>query len=308
MAQRKVLYSAVIILGGLLISACDQAAGNRHASPPYPAATDIEITPTISPTHDERSSNQALDGTAIISTPAPLACLSQSGEMVDDSIPTEFIPRPLEFRIYLPPCYHVETEKRYPVLYLIHGQNFDQDQWDRIGADDVVDELVAAGELAPFIIVMPRDRIWHEPPEDQFGESLITELIPWVDSNYRTLPERGFRAIGGLSRGAGWAVHLGLQHWELFGAIGAHSPGLFGVDTLAIPEWLEQIPPEAMPRIFIDVGRRDYQQIQQSAEWFGTLLDERDIPHEWYSFAGRHDELYWQTHVVQYIRFYAREW
>lgn len=228
--------------------------------------------------------------------------------MVDGEIPTEFIPRPLEYRIYLPPCYHEYPDKRYPVLYLIHGQNFDQGQWDRLGADEVVDELVFAGEIAPFIIVMPRERIWQEPPEDQFGESFIAEVVPWIDGHYRTLAERDFRAIGGLSRGAAWAVHIGLQHWEQFGIIGAHSPALFWVDTTEIPKWLEVIPDGSLPRIFIDVGRRDYQQIQHSAEWFGGVLEELGIPHEWYSYAGRHDEDYWRSHMVQYIRFYALEW
>lgn len=214
----------------------------------------------------------------------------------------------MEFRIYLPPCYNEDTAMRYPVLYLIHGQNFNQDQWDRLGADEVADELVAVGEIAPFIIVMPRDRIWYEPPEDEFGESLVAELIPWVDANYRTLPDRGFRAIGGLSRGAAWAVHLGLSRWDLFSVIGAHSPALFWADTTAIPEWLENIPADSLPRIFIDVGRRDYSQIQLSAEWFGGILGDLGIPHEWYSFAGRHDELYWKSHMEQYIRFYARGW
>ncbi len=87
--------------------------------------------------------------------------------------------------------------------------------------------------LPPFLIVMPRDRLWEQPENDPFGEVVVEKLIPLIDRNYRSLSERSYRAVGGLSRGAGWAVHLGLSHWELFGAIGGHSLPVFWSDTAA---------------------------------------------------------------------------
>lgn len=226
----------------------------------------------------------------------------------EEYITSELLPIRLEFLLYLPPCYRAQPQRSYPVLYLIHGKSFTHDQWERIGVDELADQLIGAGEIAPFIIVMPRDRIWVEPSEDQFGEAIINELIPWIDENYRTLPAREYRAIGGLSRGAAWAVHLGLGHWELFSAVGAHSMGLFWEDVLKIPLWLEEMQPEELPRIFVDVGRGDFKEIRDSTDWFGNLLAEMDIPHEWYSFAGRHTEEYWRSHLEQYIRFYTFEW
>jgi enterochelin esterase-like enzyme len=210
--------------------------------------------------------------------------------------------------IYLPPCYQDQKGRHYPVLYLIHGKNYSHDQWDRIGADEVADKFVAAGEAAPFIIVMPQDRLGIEPPEDQFGEAILAELIPWIDKSYRTIPEREYRAIGGLSRGAAWAIHLGLGHWEVFGAVGAHSMALFWGDVADIPLWLEEMQPEGTPRIFVDVGRKDFEEIRNSSAWFRDLLTEMDIPHEWYSFAGTHDEDYWRSHLELYMRFYTLEW
>lgn len=242
------------------------------------------------------------------SAPTPLACWTEGGRIERGSIESELLPQELEFRVYLPPCYDALTEQSFSVLYLIHGQSFNDDQWDRLGADETADALIATGELAPFIMVMPRDRVWTSPDQDHFGEAVAADLIPFIDENYRTLADREHRAIGGLSRGAAWAVHIGLGNWELFGAIGAHSLPLFWEDVSDVPRWLDEIPPEQMPRFFLDVATHDYETIRSSAQWFEGQLEERDIPHEWYMFEGRHEEAYWQAHLELYLRFYAGEW
>lgn len=214
----------------------------------------------------------------------------------------------MDYGVYLPPCYDEQPERRYPVLYMIHGQSYNHDQWDRLGADETMYDLVSRGEISPFIIVMPRDRSWGPPAEDLFGAVLADELIPFIDSHYRTLDGRGHRAIGGLSRGAGWAVHLGISRWELFGALGGHSLPVFWSDTPHIRTWLAAIPPGEYPRIFLDIGEKDRPQILNSAKWFENLLTEREIPHEWYLYPGYHEEAYWQAHLDQYLRWYAKDW
>jgi enterochelin esterase-like enzyme len=141
-----------------------------------------------------------------------------------------------------------------------------------------------------------------------FGQAVVNDLLPWIDQKYRTLPDRAYRAVGGLSRGASWALHLGLINWELFSIIGMHSLPIFWTDGHRISGWLDEIPPEDVPRIYIDVGTNDYEEIKNSATWLGELLDQKDITHEWYMFPGRHEEAYWSGHVEQYLRFYARDW
>ncbi len=134
-------------------------------------------------------------------TPTRLACWQQGGRIVQDSLRTDLLPLPLEYRVYLPPCYDQQPDERYPVLYLIHGQNYNDDQWDRLGVDETADALIAAGEIPPLIIVMPRDRSWAQPTEDRFGQVLVDELLPFIDETYRTLPDRSHRAIGGSIAG-----------------------------------------------------------------------------------------------------------
>jgi enterochelin esterase-like enzyme len=243
-----------------------------------------------------------------LSSPTPFVCRERKGRILQDQVTTELLRHPLDFRVYLPPCYEQEPDRRYPVLYLVHGQSYNDDQWDRLGADEVADELIYAGEAAPFIIVMPRYRLWYQPDEHNFGIAMVEDLIPLVDSSYRSLPDRQGRAIGGLSMGAAWALHLGLSQWELFGAIGLHSLALFSIDSPRIPGWLDSIPPEELPRIYIDIGDKDSKALIDSTIWFEETLTKKNIPHEWYLFSGYHEEKYWQEHTEQYLRWYTQGW
>jgi len=235
-------------------------------------------------------------------------CLAQGGEIEQLTIESEFLGEELRFRVYTPPCYAEQAQRRFPVLYLFHGQSYNDDQWDRLGADEAADKLIASGEIAPFLIVMPYDRVSRQPSKAPFGGAVVEELLPWVDANYRTLAEREGRAIGGLSRGASWALHLGMTHPELFGAMGGHSPPVFVEDSDKVRGWLDGIPEELMPRIWLDIGELDQRRILDSVIWFEGLLDERDIPHEWSLFNGTHVEEYWSSHVELYLRWYAADW
>jgi enterochelin esterase-like enzyme len=136
---------------------------------------------------------------------------------------------------------------------------------------------------------------------------LIYDLIPRIDTDYRTIPDRQYRAIGGISRGGNWAIHLGLSYWGFFGSIGAHSTPTFVTDgPKVIRAWLAEIPFDELPRLFLDAGEND--------TWlaytlkFEQVLDEEGIPHEWYLFPGYHEEEYWAAHLEQYIRWYAATW
>ena len=155
---------------------------------------------------------------------------------------TVLLPDPLVYRIYLPPCYDDESGRAYPVLYLVHGQSYNDSQWDRLGVPETADRLIREGETAPFIVVMPRDRVWLEPVRDNFGLAVEQSLVPWIDEHYRTIQERNSRAVGGLSRGGAWAVHIGLSHPELFGAVGVHSGFVFHSDVQELHQWLDNFP------------------------------------------------------------------
>jgi len=155
---------------------------------------------------------------------------------------------------------------------------------------------------------MPRDRVWSEPTEDKFGQAVVEVLLPWIDASYRTIPERQFRAVGGLSRGGAWALHIGITYTEFFGAVGMHSGFSFHTDAPLLRPWLESTPLEQVPRFYLDVADHDRPDIYDSAVWFEAMLTEYNIPHEWHIFIGYHEEAYWGTHVEQYLRWYAQGW
>lgn len=262
---------------------------------PAPTPTVIPATSTQTPT--------PLPPT-VTPTATPLDCLTQPGH-VDQGTVNETVP-PQEYLIYLPPCYDEKPDEHYPVLYLLHGQTYTDDQWVRLGTVIVADRLILSGEVTPFIIVFPDDRYWNVQAGPGFGQRLVDHLIPHIDQNYRTLANRDHRAIGGMSRGAGWALRLGLQRWDLFGTLGLHSLAAFADDRPFLGTWLEGIPPESWPNIFMDMGEND-QELGFNSQ-FETLLTEFGIPHEWHLYAGAHDEAYWGAHVEEYLRWYASVW
>jgi enterochelin esterase-like enzyme len=213
---------------------------------------------------------------------------------------------PQEYLVYLPPCYDVLTGVRYPVLYLLHGQTYTFDQWVRLGAVQTADRLILSGEAPPFIIVLPDDRYWNLPAGPGFGDRLIGQIIPQIDGTYRTLTGREQRALGGLSRGGGWTVRLGLTHWEMFGALGLHSPVVFSRDASVIGRWIAAIPPGSFPRLWLDIGDQDRELGQ--ARLLEESLAGHSILHEWHLYSGDHSEVYWGRHVEEYLRWYAQGW
>ena len=192
------------------------------------------------------------------------------------------------------------------MLYLLHGQTYTDDQWIRLGVVDTVDDLILSGESIPFIIVFPDDRYWNLPPGPGFGQRLVEDLIPYIDSTYRTVPDRNHRAIGGLSRGAGWSLRLGLGHWELFGSIGLHSLAVLQADASEIGSWLAEIPRPSRPRVFMDIGEND--QGLSMARQVELQFNQFGLTHEWHLYSGAHREDYWRAHVEEYLRWYAEGW
>jgi enterochelin esterase-like enzyme len=239
-------------------------------------------------------------------TPTPY-CAETRGRFEFNDIQTELMTHPLYFRVYLPPCYDFDKESRYPVLYLLHGQSSNDDQWDRLGADGTLDSLVASGEVPPFIIVMPRESNYMiDQWTSKYGPALALEFVPWIDANYRTIADRDHRAIGGLSRGGAWAMRTGLIYWETFGAIGGHSLAPFRGDFNESPFWFWEIPEDQKPRIWIDAGTTDF--MHDPALVFANRLEEYDMPYEWHVFEGAHVESYWSANVETYLKWYAEGW
>jgi enterochelin esterase-like enzyme len=171
---------------------------------------------------------------------------------------------------------------------------------------DTLDQLILSGASQPFIIVLPYDRYWVGPIANGFGERLVDGLVPYIDVTYRTISDRNHRAIGGLSRGSGWALQLGLTRSDLFSVIGLHSLAVFQQDGSRIKRWLENIPSSSYPTIFMDIGDGD----PEAGMALGVvdIFTQNNIPLEWHLYTGAHTEEYWHAHVAEYIEWYASQW
>jgi enterochelin esterase-like enzyme len=237
-------------------------------------------------------------------TPTPLTCLTEPGLVKEDVVPTTKPPQ--EFLIYLPPCYETFTNERYPVLYLLHGQTYTQDQWVRLGAPAIADQLIHGNEALPFIMVFPDDRYWNSPAGPGFGDRFINDLIPYVDKNYRTVADREHRSLGGLSRGGGWTVLLGFEHPDLFGAIGLHSPAVFKDNAPYVERFIQSIPVESRPNLWLDIGDADMELTQGLL--LENILTRNSYIHQFHLFSGDHTETYWGAHTEDYLRWYTQAW
>jgi enterochelin esterase-like enzyme len=230
-----------------------------------------------------------------------LSCLTETGGLTRRALQTSKPEQ--EFLIYLPPCYDQKPEQRYPVLYLMHGLDYKDDQWVNLGAAVAADNLIHSAEVQPFIMVLPDDRYWNLPPGDGFGDRLLHEVIPFIDQNYRTLADRDHRALGGLSRGGGWAIHMALTHYELFATVGLHSPVIFNNDAAVLQRLVAAVPSGSWPRLWIDAGDRDGELGKIRA--FEALLTAYEVPHVWGMYTGDHTDAYWHAHVTEYLHWYA---
>ena len=157
--------------------------------------------------------------------------------------------------VYTPPQYEKESAARFPVLYLQHGGGGDETQWVTQGRMNfTLDNLIAAGKAKPMIVVMengggntgfgrgagPGRSAAAPAPAAQgraaapaggggnanFERILLEDVIPMIDTNYRTLPDREHRAMAGLSMGAGQTLSITTSHLDRFAYIGGFSGGL----------------------------------------------------------------------------------
>lgn len=152
------------------------------------------------------------------------------------------------YTVYLPAGYDIDKERRYPVLYLLHGMDgTDKDWYDRGHVKDVMDQLVASGEVEPMIIVSPdaggsvREGKWNgyfDMRGWSYEEFFFTEFLPMVEQTYRVLSDKQHRAVAGLSMGGGGATSYAQRHADMFCACYAMSAFMHsdGVDEKKVAE------------------------------------------------------------------------
>jgi len=283
---------SISIVGIILMMGC-AALPNTSTESAEQATTDH--SPTAAPTQTPTPQ------------PTPDGYCDTAGTITSMQFDSALLSKELIFQVYLPPCYDSQREQGYPFAVLLHGQNQDENLWIDIGALDVADAIILSGESTPFIMVFPREEAFFRNSwESQYPFAIVEELVPWIEENYHTCDEKTCRAIGGISRGANWAMRLGLANYDLFGSVGAHSLPTFPTDIRDLPTLLDKLPTGEEPRITIDVGRFDPG--VSPAYRYEQVLNENGIPHSWHLNVGKHDQEYWRSQVEAYLRWYAAGW
>jgi enterochelin esterase-like enzyme len=264
-----------------------------------------------------------------------------TGQVVEDlSFKSELLSRKVDFAVYLPPDYDI-SQRRYPVVYLLHGFTDDESAWIQFGeVNRAADIGIASGAVPPLIIVMPDAGVtWYindHRGEESYEEMFVSELIPHIDTTFRTRPDREFRTVSGLSMGGFGSLLLAMRHPELFGSCAAFSSAvhtdeeivamdderydelftdLFGSRlrgearlTAHFKEYsplhlARRVPSEKLKEVrwYIDCGDDDF--LYKGNAALHVLLRDLEIPHEFRVRDGAHNWTYWRTWIGEGLRF-----
>ncbi|EAZ83200.1 alpha/beta hydrolase [Algoriphagus machipongonensis] len=155
-----------------------------------------------------------------------------AGKIEFSSMPSEILGVDREFAVYLPKSYQNNPDKKYPVLYLLHGGGDTHTAWpEKGGLEAAANQIIDSKESAEMIIVCPEAGKIHmnyfNDSEWRYEDYFFEELIPYIESNYRAIPDKNHRAVAGLSMGGGGTLVYAQHHPEMFAAAFAMSGYLY---------------------------------------------------------------------------------
>lgn len=225
--------------------------------------------------------------------------------------------------IYTPPGYE-ENDNSYPVLYLLHGMGGDEEAWMTLGrASQILDNLIAQGKAEPMIMVMPNGNVVQEaaPGESSLGfykpqfrlphtmdgkyEETFEEIIRFIDSQYRTIPDKAGRAIAGLSMGGFHTLHISRYYHQTFDYIGLFSAAIMPNEVVKskvyenIDETLAAQKTNGYALYWIAIGKEDF--LYQANVDFRKKLDTMNFPYIYRESEGGHTWRNWRIYLSEFL-------
>lgn len=211
--------------------------------------------------------------------------------------------------VYRPPGY--TREKKYPVLYLLHGIGGNETEWERFCTPDVVlDNLIADGKASPMIIVMPNGRAQKNdraegdifaaaPAFAVFERDVLDDVIPTIQSRYSTYTNRESRALAGLSMGGGQTLNFGLTHLNLFAWLGSFSAA---PNTKPPAELLPEptTAKEQLKLLWLSCGNRDG--LIFISQGLHAYLKANEVQHVWNVDSHGHDATEWKNNLYYFLQ------
>ncbi len=261
---------------------------------------------------------------------------AQTGKVFDDlSFPSKILNSERKYAVYLPPDYETSNRK-YPVLYLLHGAGDDQTGWVQFGEVlHIADKAIREGKATPMVIIMPDantgQRGYYNTPDGKwrYEDFFFEELMPFVEKKYRIKSEKRYRAIAGLSMGGGGTFIYALHRPDLFSSacpLSAYAGPLSIEDTkqmlerrgikdykesdiehyykqygvLSLIENIKEQDKKAV-RWYIDCGDDDF--LYEGNSLVHIAMKKKDIPHEFRIRNGGHTWTYWRESLPEVLSF-----
>ena len=221
--------------------------------------------------------------------------------------------------VYTPAEYGRYPEKRYPVLYLQHGSFEDETGWTSQGkANLILDNLIATGKAIPMIVVMDNGYAYKpqsgEPnarPASAFEEVMINEIIPMIDTRFRTIADRENRAIAGLSMGANQTMRIIMNNLGKFASYGGFSgtsnyPGSDEIDpvTFLDGKFNDGAALNKQLKVFwLGLGTKEPNSFPGSVGAFRKMLEKQGIKYVYYESPNTaHEWLTWRRSLNQFAQ------
>ncbi len=206
--------------------------------------------------------------------------------------------------VYTPPGY--SNNRKYPVLYLLHGIGGDETEWQRLcHPENILDNLLADGKIQPMIVVMPNGRAQKNdraegnvfataPAFAAFEGDLLKDVIPAIEARYSVYANRENRALAGLSMGGGQALNFGLGHLDVFAWVG----GFSSAPNTKSPAELVPDPAAARDKLkllWLACGNQDG--LIRISQGVHQYLKENNVPHVWHVDSHGHDGTEWAKNL-----------
>lgn len=267
----------------------------------------------------------ALAGLALAAVPAAAGGAGNAGPTTIEcgQIPSKLVSSPLTNYCVALPAGYESSRVRYPVMYFLHGLFEDEQRWAERGGKDILDGLLAKGQVGPFIVVLPNaGKTFYVNSFDgrvRYEDYFVQELVPFIDQKYRTIADPAHRGIFGISMGGYGALHLAMRHPDLFGSVSAQSAALLPKFPDPLPtsgRWgfyarVVQEPfgnplnqsyfdannpltlaehPEAFQglKIYFDCGKEDRYGFNEGNSMLDQILTSKHVPHQFALRDGNH--------------------
>jgi enterochelin esterase-like enzyme len=213
--------------------------------------------------------------------------------------------------VYTPPGYD-KSRKDFPVMYLLHGNGDSDATWSALGrANVILDNLIAAKKAKPMIVVMTDGHPYVFPPNmtvtntvergrntRAYERDLIEDVMPFVETNYRTIEKRESRAIIGLSMGGGQALHCGLNHLDQFAWVGAMSAAVPPAEDVAVALNDAKATNKKLKLLWIAIGKDDFL-LSRNTPFIETLKG-KGITHTYQVTEGAHTWPVWRKYLAEF--------